>query len=112
MIGNEAPLVSRYTDNAGLQYRQPLSAGLDLTFRADYRNVGETWWDPYNVTSRDPIDLLDLRIGLGSDKWRVTAWAKNLTDEEYNAEFSPGGFLFKACRASMAWSSRTSSESE
>ncbi|HKE43834.1 MAG TPA: TonB-dependent receptor [Steroidobacteraceae bacterium] len=94
--GNEAPLVSRYTANAGFQYRQPLSAGLDLTFRADYRKIGETWWEPYNVTSRDPIDLLDARIGLGSDKWTVTAWSKNLTDEEYNQEFSPGGFLFKA----------------
>ncbi len=95
VVGNEAPLVSRYTANAGLQYRQPLSAGLDLTFRADYRKVGETWWDPYNVTSRDPIDLLDGRISLGSDKWRVAAWGKNLGDEEYNQEFSPGGFLFK-----------------
>ena len=96
VIGNEAPLVSRYTANAGLQYRLPLSAGLDMTFRADYRKVGETWWEPYNVTSRDPIDLLDARIGLGSDKWTVTAWSKNLTDEDYNQEFSPGGFLFKA----------------
>ena len=96
VIGNEAPLVSRYTANAGLQYRQPLSAGLDLTFRFDYQKVGETWWEPYNVTSRDPIDLFDARIGLGSEKWAVTAWGKNLGDEEYNQEFSPGGFLFKA----------------
>ena len=94
--GNEAPLVSRYTVNAGLQYRQPLSGDLGLTFRLDYQGIGETWWDPYNVTSRDPIDLIDARIGLGSEKWLVTAWSKNLNDEEYNAEFSPGGFLFKA----------------
>jgi len=96
VVGNEAPLVSRYTANAGFEYRQPLSAGLNLTLRADYRMIGETWWEPYNVTSRDPIDLLDARIGLGSDKWTATLWSKNLTDEDYNQEFSPGGFLFKA----------------
>ena len=34
--------------------------------------------------------------GSEGEKWAVTAWSKNLTDEEYNAEFSPGGFLFRA----------------
>jgi iron complex outermembrane receptor protein len=94
--GNEAPLVSRYTANAGLQYRQPLGDALDLTLRVDYNKIGETWWDPYNVTSRDPIDLVDARISLGGENWTATAWGKNLNDEEYNTEFSPGGFLFKA----------------
>jgi iron complex outermembrane receptor protein len=96
VIGNEAPLVSRYTANAGLQYRQPLGDALDLTLRVDANKVGETWWDPYNVTSRDPITLVDARVSLGGERWMATAWGKNLNDEEYNTEFSPGGFLFKA----------------
>jgi len=96
VVGNEAPLVSRYTANAGLQYRQPLGQALDLTFRVDGQKIGETWWEPYNVTSRDPISLVDARVSLGGEKWTATAWGKNLNDEEYNAEFSPGGFLFKA----------------
>ncbi|HVY83392.1 MAG TPA: hypothetical protein VG994_20570, partial [Steroidobacteraceae bacterium] len=52
--------------------------------------------DPANSTSRDPVDLLDLRLGLEGESWSVTAWSKNLTNEKYNAEFSPGGFLFRA----------------
>jgi iron complex outermembrane receptor protein len=96
VIGNQAPLVSKNTYNLGAQWRQPLSANLALALRADYQHVGETWWEPYNTTSRDPIDLVDLRVGLEGEKWAVTAWSKNLTDEEYNAEFSPGGFLFRA----------------
>jgi iron complex outermembrane receptor protein len=79
-----------------VQYRQPLGDALDLTFRVDYRQTGETWWEPYNVTSRDTIDVVDARLSLGGDKWMATAWGKNLNDEEYNQEFSPGGFLFKA----------------
>ena len=33
---------------------------------------------------------------MARENWAVTAWSKNLTDEKYNAEFSPGGFLFRA----------------
>jgi len=94
--GNQAPLVSKTTLNLGAQYRQPIRAGLDATFRADFQRIGRTWWEPFNLTSRDPVSLLDLRLGLDGDKWSVTAWSKNLTDKLYNAEFSPGGFLFKA----------------
>jgi iron complex outermembrane receptor protein len=96
VIGNQAPLVSRSTLNLGAQYRQPIGDGLNAIFRADFQEIGQTWWEPYNLTSRDPVSLLDLRIGLDGNNWSVTAWSKNLTDERYNAEFSPGGFLFRA----------------
>ncbi|HXS28266.1 MAG TPA: TonB-dependent receptor [Steroidobacteraceae bacterium] len=96
VLGNQAPLVSRDTINAGAQYRQPLADGLEATARLDYQNIGRTWWDPYDSTSRDPVNLVDLRLGLQGDKWSVTAWSKNLTNTIYNAEFSPGGFLWRA----------------
>ncbi len=97
VIGNEAPLVTDDTLNLGAQYTQPLDDGLGLTLRADFQRIGRTWWEPYNVTSRDPVSLLDARIGPDAPTpGRVTAWGKNLTDEKYNTEFSPGGFLFKA----------------
>ena len=96
VIGNEAPLVSRTTFNAGAQYRQPLTGELAGTVRLDFQKIGRTWWDPYNVTSRDPVNLLDLRIGVQGPRWTVTAWSKNLTNTIYNAEFSPGGFLWRA----------------
>jgi iron complex outermembrane receptor protein len=101
VIGNEAPLVSRNTVGAGAQYRQPLGDGLTGTVRLDYNEIGRTWWEPYNITSRDPVSLVDLRMGLQGQKWTVTAWSKNLTNKIYNAEFSPGnvggaGFLWRA----------------
>jgi iron complex outermembrane receptor protein len=96
VIGNEAPLVSRDTLSVGAQFTQPLTPALDLTLRADLQRTGRTWWEPYNTTSRDPVSLLDARAGLRGAKWGVTAWGRNLTDKKYNAEFSPGGFLFRA----------------
>ena len=64
--------------------------------RLDYQEIGRTWWDPYNVTSRDPVNLINLRAGVEAERWSVTAWSKNLTDKIYNAEFSAGGFLWRA----------------
>jgi iron complex outermembrane recepter protein len=101
VIGNQAPLVSKNTFNAGAEYKQPLGNGLNGSIRLDYQEIGRTWWEPYNITSRDPVNLVDLRVGVQADKWTVTAWSKNLTNTIYNAEFSPGnvggaGFLWRA----------------
>ena len=95
-IGNEAPLISRYTYNLGAQFTPELGAGLKGLFRVDYRRTGKTWWEPFNTTVRAPVDLVDARVGVNSDSWSVAAFASNLFNEKYNAEFSPGGFVFKA----------------
>ena len=96
VLGNEAPLVSRDTVNAGAMVIQPLSDGLKGTARLDFQNIGRTWWDPQNSTSRDPISLVNLDLSLQGKSWTLTAWSKNLTNTIYNAEFSPGGFLWRA----------------
>ncbi|HEY0746181.1 MAG TPA: TonB-dependent receptor [Steroidobacteraceae bacterium] len=96
VIGNQAPLVTRDTFNAGFQYHQPVYDQLNGVLRVDYHFIGRTWWDPYNVTSRDPVSLVDLRTGIDMPKWSLIAWSKNLTNKLYNAEFSTGGFLWRA----------------
>jgi iron complex outermembrane receptor protein len=94
-VGNQAPLVSKYTGNVGIQYRHALAGGgLHGVLRADYERIGPTYWYPDNFTVRDPVDLVNLRIGVERDAWSLTAWAKNLFGEEYNAEWSPGPIGF------------------
>ncbi len=95
-VGNQAPLVSEYTINLGLNWRAPLpfGSGMEFFVRPDFRIIGDTYFYPDNFTVRDPIKLLDLRIGLGTDAWTLTAWGRNLTDEEYNSEWSPGPQFF------------------
>jgi iron complex outermembrane receptor protein len=95
-VGNQAPLVSEYTVNVGGQYRRPIAAGLNAFLRMDFQQIGDTYWDPQNSTVRDPVDLLDARLGIEGDRWSLIAWGKNLNNKQYNAEFSPGGFVFKA----------------
>lgn len=96
VIGNEAPLISRSTLNLGAQWTPELATGLDGFVRVDYRRTGRTWWDVQNTTVRDPVDLVDVRVGVEGDNWGLFGFAKNVFDTTYNAEFSPGGFVFKA----------------
>jgi iron complex outermembrane recepter protein len=95
-IGNRAPLVSKDTTNLGVQYRYPFGNGYSLLFRSDYQRIGDTWWEPANVTVRNPVNLLDVRLGVDSERWSVIGWTRNAHDRQYNAEYSPGGFVFKA----------------
>jgi len=95
VLGNRLPGVSRDTLNLAGQYKGQLTDALGLTARVDYRRIGRTWWDLENSTSRDPIDLVDVRVSLDSNGWTLTGFASNLFDKKYNAEFSPGGFVFK-----------------
>ena len=92
-VGNQAPLVSEYSVNLGLQYRRSLGA-VDGFIRTDIEALGPTWFYPDNFTERDPLELINLRVGVAGGAWSATAWVKNLTDEEYNAEWSPGPQFF------------------
>ncbi|MET3762282.1 TonB-dependent receptor [Sphingomonas sp. UYEF23] len=98
VIGNHAPLVSEYTVNAGTQYKWALGgSGIEAVARVDYQLLGKTWFDVANSTVRRPVGLVNTRLGLQrNNSWTVTAFAKNLTNRLYNAEYAPGGFVFKA----------------
>ena len=96
-IGNQAPLVSDYTLNVGVQYRRPLHisqfGGVTGFVRVDYQRIGDTYWEPDNYSVRSPVDLVNLRVGLETgNNWSVTFWSKNLFNKQYNAEFSPGPY--------------------
>ncbi len=97
VIGNKAPQVSNYTFNLGAQYAGAISDTVDGLVRIDYRRTGKTWWEPFNTTVRQPVDIVDARAGVTlANGVSFTAFAANLFDETYNAEFSPGGFVFRA----------------
>jgi iron complex outermembrane receptor protein len=96
--GNKAPYVPETTLNAGFQYRTSITSELDIFTRVDYQRLGSQYWDPANITERDPVNLTNLRIGLESSDglWNVVASVNNLFDEKYNAEYVTGGFAYAA----------------
>ena len=121
-VGNNAPLAPEHTFNLGLQYESSFSANYDLVLRADYMQVGETWFHtvqdnqqpavwgallgfPVNSdmskSVRDEYSLIDLRASLIGEKLTLTVWGRNIADEEYLAEVIPapefgGSFIHEA----------------
>jgi iron complex outermembrane receptor protein len=90
--GNRTPRTTELTFNAGMQYRLPLGGGLTGFARADYEYRGDKYWQVDNVDVQDPIHLLDARLGLETERWSLTLWGRNLTDEEYYADYNPSAF--------------------
>ena len=105
VVGQQVPLTSDYTFNLGINWAKPLASGREFIFRTDLHSIGDTYWGPgdpagfgplaWNQTVRDPVNVVDMRVGLQGDDWSAVVWAKNLFDEEYNDEFSHP-FVWKA----------------
>jgi iron complex outermembrane receptor protein len=108
--GNEVPQAPGETGNLGVEWVLPLGSTMSLMTRLDWQYVGETWfhtlqgeetptiWEAFGFpntdqnfsrSARESYSTVDLRIGLEADNWAVTAWGRNLTDEEYLQEVIP-----------------------
>jgi iron complex outermembrane receptor protein len=118
--GNEVPYAPEYTGNIGAEAKYPVSDALSLIARVDGSFVGETWFHPvqgervpnlfgyfgfgqgeYSKMVRDPYAVVNARLTLQSDRWGVTAWGRNIADEDYLAEIIPapefgGAFIHDA----------------
>ncbi len=104
--GNEVPYAPEYTGNFGVEFRTAVgSSGLDLVARVDSSFVGETRFHPvqdelvpnlftgagfgqgdFSKQKRDAYAVVNARIGLAGERWGVTAWGRNLSDEKYLQE--------------------------
>ena len=107
--GNEVPYVPEYTGNLGVELRFPVGGGgLDLVTRLDGSFVGETWFHPvqdelvpnlftgfgfgqgeFSKQNRDAYAVANLRIALEGERWGITAWGRNIADEDYLQEVIP-----------------------
>ncbi|QTH20164.1 TonB-dependent receptor [Rhizorhabdus wittichii] len=88
IIGNRTPFSANYNASAGFQLVQPLTDSLDFLMRGDYTRTGSIWYDQRNLagTKRDPLDLVNLRMGITNERWELALWSKNLFDVSYNSD--------------------------
>jgi iron complex outermembrane recepter protein len=90
--GNVAPGAFENTLSLGLTKSFDLSSDLALIPRVEFNRYGKIWWDVANTpgTKRDPLELIRARLTLkSSDRWEVSAYGDNLTDEKYFQEVVP-----------------------
>lgn len=103
-VGNKSPYTADYTINVGLEALYPISDNMEFMFRADYRLTGPTWFHTvqdntvptqfgfdanFNNSQRDSYGILNLRAGVQFDQFSVTAFATNLTDNNFLGEVIP-----------------------
>ena len=131
-VGNKSPYTADFTINLGTEITAPLSAATKLLMRADYRITGPTWFSTvqcqtrpslftgllpisalalpgfvgdanYCKSQREAFGVLNLRAGLQTQRFTLTAFASNLLDRRYLAEVIPaiefgGSFITPGAR--------------
>jgi iron complex outermembrane receptor protein len=90
-IGNRPPRIAKVTANVGFDLQLPISDGLAVFFRPDYRYESGPYWDPENVYRRPERDLVNLRAGVrdSDDRWSVTGWGRNVLNTKVTGDYQP-----------------------
>lgn len=91
-VGNRAPGAFKSTLTIGATQAFALGGDLELVPRVEYNHYGSIWWDVDNTpgTKRDPLSLVNARLTLKSgDRWQISAFGDNLTNENYYQEVVP-----------------------
>lgn len=79
--GFEIPRTPRQQWNAALDYRRPAFGAFDVFTRLDYSYKSSQKPMSDGLTYTGPIERLNARVGLESDRWRFELWGANLTDD-------------------------------
>jgi len=109
-VGNDVPQAPDSSFNLGASVEIPVSDKSNFFARADWQYVGDTQFhtlqgeqtptifqaffgpgllQDFTNSERDAFNTLNLRIGLESENWSITAWGRNITDEDYLEEVIP-----------------------
>ncbi len=85
--GNEIPNAPSFSGNGRIRYQWPLGSSLAMAAQTDFTYVDEHYLEPNNreYLAEDGYFIANARLSLLSqdDRWSVSAWVKNLADEEY-----------------------------
>jgi iron complex outermembrane receptor protein len=101
LTGESIPNVPKVQLNLGLNYTQPIIGDWKGMLAADinYRDSINAYFasNPFNIPL-DSYTLVNLRAGILSDQWSITAFARNLTDKRaqisaINSSQDPYGYL-------------------
>ena len=91
-VGNKTPKTTDWTLNAGVQYTRPVAGEINLLLRADYQHRDKKYWQIDNVDVQEPVDTIDLRIGVESERWGLYLTGRNITDEKFYSDYNPREF--------------------
>lgn len=87
LSGNTIRNSPEWSFNAALGYDLPLNGGGSVNFSVNGNYKSDVFFDQFNqaILSQDDLFLVNARVAytLPNDRWQVSAFVRNLTDEEY-----------------------------
>lgn len=83
LSGLTPPYVKDFTAILAADYDRDLASGLSFFGRAQVSYNGPFEVDLANTVENPSFTAVSLRVGVGSDRWQVSAGVENLFDEEY-----------------------------
>jgi len=108
MDGVQSAVVNLSSERATVEFDSAKLGLAELIARIDGSFVGETWFHPvqenrlpnlfgyfgfgqgeFSKQVRDPYAVINARLTLQGANWGVTAWGRNVADEDYLAEIIP-----------------------
>ncbi len=90
--GNKTPKTTNLSINAGFQYTPRITEDLEGFFRLDYEHRGKKYWQVDNADVQNPLNLVNVRVGVQSGSYGLYFWGKNITGEKYYTDFNPREF--------------------
>ena len=85
--GNSLPRSPDFSANLGAEYNIPINQGGGLTFRVDYQYQDKSFFTTFNrdLSAQEAFSLVNASVSYENKggKWRVAAFVKNATDEDY-----------------------------
>lgn len=93
-VGNHTPKNVPFKVNLGVQYAQPVAAGIEGSIRLDYEHRDKKYWHPDNANVSPALDLWGIRLGLrgAKDRWSLALVGKNLANKRYYADYNAGKY--------------------
>ena len=100
VIGNALPRTPNSQGFAGIEYRGQLNNGMDWYVGGEYLYVGRKYVTVANLAETPDQNLVNARVGIQRDAWRVELWGKNLFDDDSpdltNPSFDYNSFTSRA----------------
>jgi iron complex outermembrane receptor protein len=91
--GNDLNRAPRNSAALALDYKMPAGSGT-FGINGSYVYTGDYFWEPDNRLKAPSVGLLNTQVGWSNrgDKYRVYAFGRNLTNEQYSQFISGGAF--------------------
>ena len=85
VTGNDVIRTPKATGNLGVSYLFDVGSAGNVTLNGSLAYSGKFAWDQGNLFHQDAYTLVDLsvRYATPDDRWNLTLWGKNVTDEKY-----------------------------